>query len=57
MRELELSLRASGDVAATGVGAERAAKRRRLALEAAVGMTGTLFDAHRLVLAEMMRAE
>jgi len=61
MRELELSLRASGDVAATGVGAERAAeraaKRRRMALEAAVGMTGTLFDAHRLVLAEMMRAE
>jgi len=52
MRELQLALRASDDA-----GADPAAKRRRLALEAAVGLAGTLVDAHQLVLAEMRRAE
>jgi hypothetical protein len=55
MRELEHSLRASAELQrCDDAPQERAAKRRKLAAAAAGGMTRVLFDAHKLVLDEVL---
>ena len=49
-------MRASAELQSCDGAQERAAKRRKLAAAAAGGMTRVLFDAHKLVLDEMLCA-
>jgi hypothetical protein len=56
LRELEHSVRASAELQRCDGAQERDAKRRKLAAAAAGGMTRVLFDAHKLVLDEMLCA-